>query len=714
MATPEEFARQYGALAQDVGNRLKVSPAVLLGQWGLETGWGKSIIPGTNNLGNIKDFRGSGVAAVDNMTGSNDRYRQFSSPEDFGAHFVGLIERKYPNAIGAGDDAAAFAVSLKQGGYAEDPGYVDKISSVSKAAGRALGDDSDEWQALLSEFSGGQPAEAAGGEWEALINEFRAPPAAPAAQAEPPQAQPAQPAASASDGGVGAGIMMGLRDPIDAGAQMLRRAVPEEVGQAVDRAGNWLADAGFPVARSDGVQGVDNIVNQVNQQYEAGRQAAGRDGMDWARLGGNIAAATPLAVAAPAGGAGLAGRVAAGAAQGAAFGTLNPVIGKEAQSDFAGAKQQQAAIGGAFGAAAPVVTSAIGRLVSPAASRAGSQARMLADEGVQLTPGQAAGGTAMRLEDRLMSAPILGDAIRSARTRGNETLNRAVYNRVLAPIGEKTDKIGREAVLDASRKVSQAYDDVLSRVKFTPDNAFEQNIANLRSMAADLPEREAQQFERILQREVLGPLSKGRSIDGIAFKQIESQLTQRAAGLKGSTDAYQNDLGNAIGEVLRAMRENLVRLNPQYADRLSAVNESFANLVRLQNAAGKVGAQEGIFTPQQLANAIRSADTTKRKGAYAKGTALMQDLSDAAQSRMSSQIPNSGTADRFLLNAGALGSGVYNPFIPAGLAAASVPYLPGFERIATGAITNRPASAKALADALKKLPAGYFGLVAGQ
>lgn len=69
MATPDEFKRQYGALADQVGRALGVDPNVLIGQWGLETGWGKSVIPGTHNLGNIKDFSGAGTAATDNMTG---------------------------------------------------------------------------------------------------------------------------------------------------------------------------------------------------------------------------------------------------------------------------------------------------------------------------------------------------------------------------------------------------------------------------------------------------------------------------------------------------------------------------------------------------------------------------------------------------------------------------------------------------------------------
>lgn len=132
--TPQEFAKAYGPAAERAGKALGVDPQMLLGQWGLETGWGKAIIPGTNNLGNIKDFAGGGVAATDNMTGSRDKYRSYESPEAFADDFASLIQRKYPGAVGA-KDPLAFATALKDGGYAEDPRYVDKVVQASRMAG---------------------------------------------------------------------------------------------------------------------------------------------------------------------------------------------------------------------------------------------------------------------------------------------------------------------------------------------------------------------------------------------------------------------------------------------------------------------------------------------------------------------------------------------------------------------------------------------------
>ncbi|WP_321842692.1 glucosaminidase domain-containing protein [Burkholderia cepacia] len=129
--------------AQAVAQKIGVDPMVILGQWGLETGWGKSVVPGTNNLGNIK---GRGVAATDNQTGATDQYRAYSSPAQFSADFSNVIANRFPGAVGSGPDAIAYANALKpgqQGGYAEDPQYVSKLAGAAAAARAASGVDID-------------------------------------------------------------------------------------------------------------------------------------------------------------------------------------------------------------------------------------------------------------------------------------------------------------------------------------------------------------------------------------------------------------------------------------------------------------------------------------------------------------------------------------------------------------------------------------------
>lgn len=512
-------------------------------------------------------------------------------------------------------------------------------------------------------------------------------------------------------------IMKGIEDPINAGAQMLVHAIPSGVVGAVNDATQYMNGLPVigPITKAIGLtpatpQGLDTSIANSEQYYQNARKATGNTGIDWARMTGNILGTAPLlAATAPEAGAGLLARTGQGLLSGAGFGLLNPVVDG---SDFGGEKLKQAAMGGLLGGATAPIASGIARIVSPNAST-NAGVKLLQNEGVDLTPGQQLGGPALWTEDKLMSVPILGDAIRSARTRGNDQFNNAVYNRVLEPIGQKTTLSGRAAIDDVSQKVSNAYDGVLGKINFKPDAQFAQELNNLSSMASNLPQKEANQFTNVLQREVIEPLTKGQSVDGQTFKTIEAQLGNQAQTFLGSTDGYQHNLGNALLEVQKSLRANLMRLNPQYANDLQNVNNAFAQLTRLQSAASKVGANDGVFTPAQFSNAVRAGDTTVRKNAYARGNALMQDLSDAGRANMMSAIPNSGTTDRMLLNAGALGSAALNPAIPIGLGAASIPYLPGVNKIVAGLLSSRPQGAQALAAQIKTMPAGLLSLLGG-
>lgn len=156
--TPAAFASFYAPIADQVSQKTGIDSNTLLGQWGLETGWGKSVIPGTNNLGNMKMPKGQsgGVSATDNQTGSNDQYQKFANPSDFADAYTNLIKSKYSGAVGTGVDAHATATALKNGGYAQDPDYVAKLTNATSAVAQARGQapsqgtkSSGNWGALL-------------------------------------------------------------------------------------------------------------------------------------------------------------------------------------------------------------------------------------------------------------------------------------------------------------------------------------------------------------------------------------------------------------------------------------------------------------------------------------------------------------------------------------------------------------------------------------
>lgn len=120
------FVQQYGPIAERVGADIGVDPKIILGQWGHETGWGTKIVPGTYNLGNIKDPSNKGQKAYDKREKSNDAYLRFEDPEVFADYYADFIKRMYPKAVGAGSDVTKFSQGLNQGvrgAYATDENY---------------------------------------------------------------------------------------------------------------------------------------------------------------------------------------------------------------------------------------------------------------------------------------------------------------------------------------------------------------------------------------------------------------------------------------------------------------------------------------------------------------------------------------------------------------------------------------------------------------
>lgn len=352
----------------------------------------------------------------------------------------------------------------------------------------------------------------------------------------------------------------------------------------------------------------------------------------------------------------------------------------------------QAAAGAAIGAATGgLLTSAANRLAPRATAPGvrGSIARPTADtpaarlmsEGVSLTPGQRMGGFAKTLEDRAMgTVPILGDAIRGARIRGNESLQRAATNRALRPIGSELPAevaTGTDSTSYAKQALSDAYDKALSQVQTAQvDEPLVQGLTRIREGLADLPADFQRHFQNIVDNRVTSRFENGVA-DGATLKDIQSQIRNLASEYGSSTDPAQRRMGSLFGDLSGELLGLAERNSPDGGAALRAANEGYANYVRVRNAGGKLGAESGRFTPAQLRNAVRAEDNTVGKGGFATGDSLMYGLADDAQSVMASKIPDSGTAGRIGL--GALGATTLtNPAVGlptiAGLTLAAAPY----------------------------------------
>lgn len=488
-------------------------------------------------------------------------------------------------------------------------------------------------------------------------------------------------------------ILQGLRDPIDQAAAMLPKGL-----EALTSVGGMAPN---PVSQYFGEEAkrVQDINKANEAAYEASKQATGTTGIDAARFVGNVASPANLAIASRFPAAATLGQK---VAQGVGMGTIGGALGGEADvtsEDYWKEKGKSAALGGLIGGAVPVGVSGIASAVKPTVN---PKVVELLKQGVTPTPGQILGGAAQRMEEKLQSVPILGDVITGAKNKSLVEFNKAALNRAVAPIGEKVDDVGREGVQQVKQKLSNAYNNLLPKISFTPDAQFQQEFATVQKMAQGLGPTEQAKFNTII-NEVMSKASPNGSMTGETFKIVESKLTNEAKKFAGSGDAYQKELGDALNETLRVMRDTLPRVNPGYAKDLQAINQGYANYARIRQAASSTatGAREGVFTPAQLAQAIRAQDKTAGKGASATGQALMQDLAEQGTNVLGSKVPDSGTAGRLLPIAGAGAAGATGTLLPA-LAltgAATLPYLG--RKTAAKLLTERPASAAELARLLR-------------
>lgn len=492
-------------------------------------------------------------------------------------------------------------------------------------------------------------------------------------------------------------VIKGIRDPIDGGAQLITKMLPEGVVRGGNQLNNWLADkTGLVSPLPDG--GVDQQVRESEAAYQQRRKDGGESGIDGYRMAGNLISPANIAVASrlPAA-ASLMGRVGSGAAGGAIGAALSPVAG----GDFAEEKAQQVAAGAAFGGAIPVAGSGLARLISPKAST-NPNLTMLRSEGVNPTIGQSLGGRWNSLEEKLQSLPILGDAISNARGNALGQFNQAAINRAVSPIGAKVEGSGFDAVKKAGDELSGAYKaalDKVGHVKF--DQQFQSDLQQLQGMASNLTPDMQRKFNKILSENVTGRTSPSGGMLGDVYKKVDSELGQLASKWQKSSMASESEFGDAVAQLQGLLNQQMRRSNPQVSDALSAADAGWANLVRLEGAAKAGINSEGVFTPGQLNAAIRQTDKSTRGRAVSRGTALMQDLGNAGQQVLGNKVPNSFTTDRALIAGGGLGAYFINPAIPAGLLGGASLYTQPMQRLLNAAVASRPQSAGLLADQVR-------------
>lgn len=344
------------------------------------------------------------------------------------------------------------------------------------------------------------------------------------------------------------------------------------------------------------------------------------------------------------------------------------------------------------------------RLASMIRPRIRPEVKELTDRGINLTPAQISGGFLKSFEDRMTSIPIIGDVINYARTKGIEEFNKAAYKQVLEPIGAKVpDVTGREGVRQVKKAITNAYDEVLPKITFIRDADLETKLANVGSQIDGLTTDNATKVSNTVNK-ILNDHEINGKIEGKTFKIVEEKLGKLAKQFGSSGNVDERLMGEAYQKAIAEIRASLARNNPEFAEKLANINTAFSRYARIR-AAGSMANTTEMFSPAQLAAAVRKSDISSGKDKYATGTAIMQDLADAAEKILPNKYPESGTAGRILTPlavggaGGAAATGVLNPYVATALGIGTLPYIA--RGTTTSIMAKRPQWAQQLADTIR-------------
>ena len=142
------FQEKLGMHAEAASRATGIPAKFMLGQAALESGWGKREIKGrdgsnSHNLFGIKagaDWKGKVVEAttteyVNGKAQSKvERFRAYDSYGDSFKDYANLIASnpRYGKVMASAGDASSFAQGLQKAGYATDPHYAAKLTSIIK------------------------------------------------------------------------------------------------------------------------------------------------------------------------------------------------------------------------------------------------------------------------------------------------------------------------------------------------------------------------------------------------------------------------------------------------------------------------------------------------------------------------------------------------------------------------------------------------------
>ena len=390
-----------------------------------------------------------------------------------------------------------------------------------------------------------------------------------------------------------------------------------------------------------------------------------------------------------------------GAAQGSTQAALTPLDTKDkSYTDFLLDKAQQIGLGGLLGGPTAKGTQ---MLMAPKVS---PEMQKLKDMGMDyFTPGQLMSdipliGKSLRgMEAKSTSLPLAGGAIEKGLQDVAGEFNIAVANKVLKPLKIQVPKAiaaGEPLMGYVLKRVDDAYSGLEG--KFNMHNMFDpkKNIdtyhevyskARQEAQNRGLGSEGAQAIDKELKDAGFNTLLNNGAMSGKEFRLAESNLGSRANLLTKSSDASTRELGFSLFKAQEELRKQLAKQNPAVAEELKGIHQAFRMSLPFRRAGSMLGAEERIFSPQQLESAVKAKGGEK---AFISGRAPLYQEAQLGKDVLGNKVPSSGTTERALSAASLATLPVHGKFsIPATLATYGLYSQPSMKAM-TKIATDRP------------------------
>jgi len=434
------------------------------------------------------------------------------------------------------------------------------------------------------------------------------------------------------------GVIRGLRDIPDAGAQLLTRGL-----EAVAPAGSSMEKF---------MQEERRRVEDINREAERAYQQDWRMGQmkpnefDVGRaVGGAVATAIPATTAVKALGLTTA-PVRAGAVSGAVGGGLQPVL--EPQDSFGTQKATQIGLGGALGAGGGYLGDKItnllfGRGAAPAVGGAGapssaqatvsatptaqvtgggvnlgsvapeSGAALTAAQkailergkamGFKTTPAQETGSRSLlQMEARMESSPFTSAPFNTIKTENQKVLNRATAQ----AIGVNSDELSNPVLAQAQRQISDVYKKVATPdVRKVDGMTFMNNIDLVDNAFEGLTTQPLK--TNVLVKQLQDLALKGEA-SGVQLQNLSSKIGKRAKN-EMTTAMGDRELGSALFQLKEMVDDALSSgLSKAEQEAFATARNNYRNLMTIRTASGVVNPSSGNVSGLNLASALTRKD----------------------------------------------------------------------------------------------------------